>query len=478
MDMLERVAEWLNRGTTAYRASTDTFPHIDADDLARRLRIKDVARERAQREEPKTASETIDAVEQDIIRYISDELSQARSYALRQMQGYGARLAVSRLDTREVEIRNVARDAVAQFGVEVRDGANRLNIYLQNVRDAHRDRLRFRDVHNLHRPASEPSSLILHWGIIAVLSMVEVGFNSFFFAAGLETGLLGGAIEAMLFALPNIGSGLLMGRYMYPLVNHVKLRKRIIFWASCLFHIVVITAFNVAVAHYRIALQGPTPDEAARLAVQTLITNPLLVTDLHSLLLILIGIMFSIFAAMDGYQMQDPYPGYSSIERRYRSFSDEYSLYQRTIVDDLEEVKNSAIEMISQLKDEIPRYYSDLEGVLGSQSQLIKEFDAHCQHLQRTCQRLITMYRDENTRTRSTQDPAYFLKAAEAPLFTSIDDDSGPRIDLARQGEIAKGCTIELEIACQKIYSQFDELQRRFPLLDEIFIQEAYAAPR
>lgn len=478
MDTLERVTEWLSRGTTSYLPSSEVFPRIDADDLARRLRIKDNAIERAKRGEPKSEAESLDAVEQDIIRHISDEVSQARSYASREMQGYGARLAASRLDTKEVEIRNVARDAVSQFGVEIRDGSNRLNIYLQNVRDSHGERMRFRESHDLQRPVDEPSSVLLHWGIIAVLSMIEVGFNSFFFAVGLETGLLGGAIEAILFALPNIGLGLFVGRYLYPLMNHVSAVKRCVSAIGFIAHLVAVTIFNVAVAHYRIALQGPTPEDAAHLAVQTLMSQPFLISDLHSLLLIGVGIMFSLFAAMDGYRMQDPYPGYSRVERRYRYFSEEYSHYQRTIVEELEDVKNSAIQVLSNLKDDIPRYYSDLECILGNQSQLVKEFDAHCHHLHRACLRLITVYRDENARARSTAAPAYFVRSPELPPVISIDVDNGPRIDMAKQGEIAKGCTEELEESCKKIYAQFDELQKQFPLLEQIFSGEAYVQAR
>ena len=50
-----------------------------------------------------------------------------------------------------------------------------------------------------------------------------------------------------------------------------------------------------------------------------------------------------------------------------------------------------------------------------------------------------------------------------------IDSGDGPRIDLDKQSEIARGCTDELEAACQKIYSQFDGLQKKFPLLEQIF---------
>lgn len=469
METLGKVAEWLGRGTSAYLPSTQIFPRIDADDLARRLRIRDLARERASKEEPPTGAETLDAVEQDILRHIADEIAQGRSYALRELQGYGARLSATRLDTKEVEIRNVARDAVSQFGVEIRDGSNRLNIYFQNVRDAHGERKRFRERNALERPVDEPSSLLLYWGLITVLFTIEIVFNSFFFAVGLETGLLGGAIEAVLFALPNIGSGLLVGWYLYPLMNHVSGWKRWYFRFGAIVHFALVAVFNVAVAHYRIALQGPTPENAAHLAVQTLISNPLLVNDMHSLLLIVVGVMFSIFAAVDGYRMQDPYPGYSRVQKRYRSFADQYAYYQRTIVDELEEVKNQAVDVLSQLKDEIPRFHSDLEGLLGSQSQLIKEFDEHCNHLQRCCLRLITLYREENKRARSSETPAYFMKAPELPKAVAIDVNNGPRIDLEKQSEVAAGCTEELEAACQKIYQQFDELQRKFPLLEQIF---------
>ena len=88
METLERVAEWLGKGTSSYLPSTQVFPLIDADDLARRLRIRELARERAAKEEPLTASETLDAVEQDILRHIADEIAQGRSYALRELQGY------------------------------------------------------------------------------------------------------------------------------------------------------------------------------------------------------------------------------------------------------------------------------------------------------------------------------------------------------------------------------------------------------
>jgi hypothetical protein len=88
---------------------------------------------------------------------------------------------------------------------------------------------------------------------------------------------------------------------------------------------------------------------------------------------------------------------------------------------------------------------------------------------------MIRRYRDENSLTRTTPPPAYFNQPIEEFEDSSDLDSQLPTVDSQGQTELMREFSEKLSSASETIFSEFDAVQKRFPLLEEIVSQEEVA---
>jgi hypothetical protein len=224
----------------------------------------------------------------------------------------------------------------------------------------------FKAGNGLVRDAHYPSSPMLAFGVLAILVLLEAGINGVLFADSSDQGLFGGWLEALVLSVTNVGAAFLIGRAVLPQLHR---RGLLIKAAAAVMSIAGLTALlviNLIGAHYRdykaataaiepsgpIALKHeagaplsgakpapagkpmkpgsagtpapqPQPQTAEkeraqeREAIGRLFAAPFAFASFMSFFLFVIGLCGAAIAAVDGYKLDDPFPGYGKRHRRY-----------------------------------------------------------------------------------------------------------------------------------------------------------------
>lgn len=470
MQALAKIKEVLSQRPSQYIATTMDFNEIDLEHLAQEWKLKEDGAERGSRGQPPADAQDLDSIETKIVNNFEAEKNRNYSTLLSELRAYDDRITALSLDNMVFEIKTAAHNAIAEFGVEVRDGVNQLELDLRHVKEIETERKAFRAEHGLtNRAAHHPESLVLNWGIIAVLFLIESVANASFLAVGLEGGLLGGFVEAVAIAALNVGVGVGVGKLVYPYVNHKRAAWNLFGWLFIGLHLAFTVAFNLVVAHYRVALGGDHPESASVVAIQSFLTAPFDIENFQSWMMVGIGILFAIIAAFDSFKMNDKYPGYSKLERRYRTALQDYSNHQADIMDELRHIKDDAIQEMHDLKQRLSARRAEFESILSHRGRLIKAFDQRIPYLQNCTRHLLSIYRDANIAARGkVKTPAYFNKPLIIEHPGKIETPARFATDQARLDSAVGSTTSELDMASDKMLAEFGSVQNRFPMLHEL----------
>lgn len=290
----------------------------------------------------------------------------------------------------------------------------------------------------LHREAHYPESEIFHWAIVAALIVTESLANSYFFAKVSDLGLLGGAFQALLISVVNIGAALLAGVYLMRNLHHISQLRVILAGAGLACYLGFMGFFNLATAHYRAQL-GIDPLAALVNALSSLASDQVGINDFDATVLLFIGIIFPTAALIKAYMADDQYPEYGKFHRRYRE----------TVEDDQEgkqELRDAVNGVIDHARDILDRYVEDAREagrefatLVTDADSLINGFARHVEELREASHTLLNLYRTTNIKARSSQSPDYF---EDYPPKES--DETLPRGDLERMK--SRIATIEADL--------------------------------
>ena len=124
-----------------------------------------------------------------------------------------------------------------------------------------RELVAFQMLNNLERSAEYPQSILLFWGIIFSVLMIESIANSFFYAQGSDLGFLGGIFMAFAISIANVAISFSIGFVTLRYLNHVNKVKKIIAFLGLMILLVVLFFLHLSSAHYR-ELAIVSPDNA------------------------------------------------------------------------------------------------------------------------------------------------------------------------------------------------------------------------
>jgi hypothetical protein len=468
MSTLEKIANFLQQAPSAYLPSMERFPSIDINRLEDELKVKQTARERGAMDLPRSDAESPDAEELAITRYLEEEALKARDHVTRQLQALNVRAGLHRLEGRKFRIETIAGDAVANFRSKANQGVNQLALDLQRIQDNHNHRTKFKARNKLERPVKETPNLALKVGFLLLLGLFETLLNGTFFSTGLDTGLLGGFSVALGIAVLNIGLGIVAGIFVFPQIHHIKPARKACGLTGIVTYLILIVGFNLMVSQYRLALQGDFASEAATIAWDALLALNISM-DFDGVVVTSLGIAFSALAALDGYTIWDPYPGYSAVEGAYRKAAEDYSVDQREIIEELGEIKDASIASLRGEQDNLPLATQQLASVVAEAKQLVDEYHTYLRSLSQLASAMVRRYRDENSVARSTPSPAYFNQAVRAFDTGGSFENQLPSVDSQLQTALLAELSEKLSDASCSIFSEFDAVQKRFPLLENVF---------
>ncbi len=424
-----------------YVPSDLTFTELDVAALGRKLQLIEDGEQRGRNNLPNTSQSSLDNVEARVATTIQSELAIAHERFARHMRAYGERQAALQVHGKFAQLETQADAARADFAAHLGHGKDLIWKLAKDVEHRAKELEIFCRENQLTRDAQIPESKTLHWGVIAVLVLIESLLNGQLLARGIESGIVGGVTLALVIAILNVGVGYVAGRYLFTNINHIRNYRKAAAFASMLGWIVFAFGFNLLVAHYRAALGGSNPEEAERSALATFASAPFTINEITGWLLFLLGFSFSLIAAVDGWRMNDPYPGYGHLAQRFECSLDDYTLQKQELSWGLEEIKNTAITTIDDLILEVEKGAAQYKNIRANQAHLMGQFDGYVDYLQKCGNELLSIYRQVNIAARSSPAPEHFATewvithpAELTDGFSSADSSIDERIATTFQG--------------------------------------------
>jgi hypothetical protein len=409
---LGKLINTLKTGSHDLRPSTEVFADLDVNRLAVEMELEKRGRERGEKEEPASASSTLDETESQIVEKVLAERKASHALLEDQLGIYGVRLTNLDFDDRFSAIRQAAPACLAQFKAEVVKGRNRLHPKRRQLKEVERERDIFRERHRLDRVARVQTGghTFFKWALIVLLLLIETIANGVFLAKGSEQGLLGGTTEAATFAFLNIGSALLLAKVGVVELNHRSLMRRFFGLVALCVYAGIALALNLSIAHYREAsallLEGGGQEVIRRMT-----TAPFELAELNSWILFGVGLLFSLIAFIDGLVLSDPYPGYSGVEHRLRAAQKDYADEIDLLVDELGEIRDEFRDEMEELSRDLSVRRGEHDAIILHRNRLLQLFNLHEQQLERAGAALLEVYRDANRQARSTKPPKRFAAA-------------------------------------------------------------------
>lgn len=183
----------------------------------------------------------------------------------------------------------------------------------------------FRAHNDIHDEPHYPDSVLWHFGVLAVLGLIETVTNAFFYEN--SQGLLGGFFVALGIAALNMGTAMFLGNW-FRYKNLASIDKKVMGWLALAAFLFTTILFNALFASFRTEYQlvaDPTEFKEVAAAFQRAWPEAMRIfradmqfRDLWSFLLFGLGILLSIAAFWKGYTLDDKYPGHGHVAKELK----------------------------------------------------------------------------------------------------------------------------------------------------------------
>ena len=401
-----------------------TFPDIMVDKLASDLRIERRGEVDARAGVPPQAARTLSAAELEAAEAVRALRRKALSQYEMESRAFAARLAEAGSARERVEaVVGEARNAIRNLTL---DEENRLENARARVGGLERKLRAFQARHRLEGPPRDAQNGVLVLGLILVVGLIEVGLNGYFFAEANALGYVGGIAIATVIAVVNVS-------FSYALGGQVRfLNRRNALWKlwglACLALFLGFAAtLNLAVAHFRDALEGLAWDAALVASIDRLLAGPLDLRSFASWLVVGFGALVSLVAFWKGMTRLDPMPGYNAIHDAWEDAIDDYAEAYGDAQDALED---AFVDARDRLEGEGQARRTELRAAIDAvqaSGTLARSLEAFLETCDEAANRLIRLYRDANLRARDDEGPAYFNEVFAFPPYRAPEPPQGER---------------------------------------------------
>lgn len=415
---LSKLKNLLDRPAHTFRVTTQLFTDLDVQATAASMNLVQLGKERGGQDQPPAAQTTLDAVEAEIIEKVASLQKDSQQQLEDELRAYRERLITLDFQKRFDDIGDLALDGLADLKVQQLKGLSDLHIARKDLLQAEDYLTNFRTQHRIMRPVKPPSAVAstLKWLVIVALFCAEMIANGYFLSTGAELGLVGGILEAVLFAALNVGVPVLIALKGLPFITHrnVVLRLWGLFWLA--FFLVFTFILNLGLAHYREVGSVTSLADAGTKVMERILPNLttenwpnlFLLNDLNSWILFGLGILFSVIALIDGFSMHERYPGLGEATKFRDDAREEYRYLYQSSLDDLSQTRQDYQDTISRVRHDLSLRRTEHDSIVSARSRLVTLFHAHQEQNQLAANAMLRAYRDSNVAARKTDAPDHF----------------------------------------------------------------------
>ncbi len=469
-DGFNRLLEKVRESSHDFVVTTEIFPNLDVERVARDMNLVEEGNNRGVLEQPSKSSKSLDDIELAVVGKVQDAKSTAYNNLEDQLQLFAGRLGSLDFEGQFSDIHKANAEGVSDFKAEIVKGRNELHGLRRALNAAEEDYADFRKRHRITRAprVSEGYVWFFKVSFLLFLFLVESIMNGIFLAKGSDMGIVGGITEAFSFSFLNIGIALVFALFCVSLVAHRSYFLKLIGVVSIVLFAGLAIALNLGLAHYR-EVTGSILEDAGPLVMNRIVTDPLGLMDIKSWLLFGIGLMFSIFAFIDGWYLRDPYPGYAGVYKRLIAARSKYSTRQEELIEDLLIVRDDHNQKVDFIIKSLSARRREHNAIIAHRAKLLSLFVQYQEQLERTANVLLKRYREVNMKARSHNAPKYFdnawkldrVKPTKAGESELTDENVADSIRKA-QAELSEQIR-NIAAVCDDGIDQYRELDRLHP---------------
>ena len=236
------------------------------------------------------------------------------------------------------------------------------------------------------------------WVILVALIVLEGGVNAEFFGQNLEGGWMAGLWVAMAASFINVVPLCALG-FFARFKNHIKK------WWLGYICIIVALAWTMVVGwfagHYRDGIFINGFDFPSNF-------NPIKFATVPSYVLFVLTILCGFYAMYKGYVLDDAYPGYSAIAKKYQEASKNWAILLKQRREKLVEILENSTSKIAENLQTCSNGVQSMRRSANEKQNYLTTYQTALRSLELSHHALISLYRGENQKARSDDAPAYF----------------------------------------------------------------------
>jgi hypothetical protein len=436
---------------------------IDTARIARDFKIEAAARDRGRHNLPGTHDTNLDALEQKIIQKMEGEWAQQGDELLNSLRDYAARLVSYSIPGEYLRLQIQAEHVLAWLRVATGQALRDLTCLQERYLSARDELRRFRNRNSLCRPVQQPAHRWRAIGLLFVFAVVEAVFIASPFAKGTEVGFIDGLCTAVVVSLTNVVLSFLLGLGPARWRNH---RDRVISTSGVLITIAgiaIIGTLHLFVAHLCLAASLVVNDGPFAVVSKNIQEA---LTDITSMYIVVVGLIFALAAIWKGSSFDDPYPLYGATYRRERSALRKYANAHFALLGELGEVIEDTVVQLSDGVLRLPQLRQMAIDVRATRAARLNSFRAYETSVETATNQLFKLYRDINHAQRTTAPPSYFDEKWQLPHSFLLSPELKSLLADPETGDVAASVA-ELERLKKSIVARHELLNERYPHLLE-----------
>lgn len=473
MGLLERLWAWLtsSKPSRHSKGHPDLYP-LKVNEIASELGLLSEAKRLGEAGLPSRDATVISGPEAEVVQRVEKARQDYVAWATLRLNVISHDLGRRNVSQALIRAREADNEFERKAAALLTEKESLLRSLSEKARKQREGLDEFRAKHCLTRDANIVSGtrmLFLHALLLPVIGL-EGLINANLFAKGLDTGLLGGFIEACGLAGLNVGVAYFFGRFAVRYVNHRNALLKGAGLVGCALAALAMVCIGLGIAHYRECLidQVANPTQAA---LASLKSAPFQLNDVYSWPLFAVTIMFGIGALLDGLFMSDFYPGYSRISSEAQAANEEYEEELAALRSELEELKTNELTILDAT---LARAHADIavsQSLIDEKKATGSRLSTAFRDVDNALTALLAKFRTENELHRKgVARPQYFDKqptlnpVRQPDLSVSTDEEW-----LKEQKDLLSALQADIEEIRARIQAAFNQHFDQLRPLDSYF---------
>jgi hypothetical protein len=472
--MVQALKNWINSLFALIRHDQSfwdpKFVPLDIDELDQKRGFSEQAKYYAERGLPSEQDTEPDAGHQIIYKYIYQLGLRLHTIASKRLQEY----KTIKPSIHPEEFIERIRSIPASFKHET---SFRYSQYKKDHEDISKDLYtttkdydQFRLDNGINREPDYPSSKFVYLAIPALLLAFEIVFNSIVFSTASE-GLRGGIKLAFIIAFINVIVSAVLG-YNVRYLNVRKWYLKII-GILCLIVLVSFIPLNLFIAHFRDAAFALQDIDSMSLleamqkqrnlfssAQEAFLNHPFSLDSPESWGLFIIGCLFFIGSAIDGYKLDEKIPGYSRLHKRIKELNEELISERDKYHKELNAYKEKFLHSLSVAQDNFNSQLRSFMNYFNLCEVISNVYDQQCEEYKQAYLALISLYRAENRAHRKESNPPKYFSDPISPIVMPalIVDLSSDRSVIQNYNAVARQLPIVINKARSEVQKYWGEI--------------------